>query len=90
MGLEYFLGCNSQGGVVIIKVYQKYCSVHTCFLQNKTGNQWRTASLAGEAMTRDNPLFKMAISLDLNIWDNVRTQVSKINNTVPVILGYFN
>ncbi len=41
-------------------------------------------------MARDNPLFKIAISLDLNIWDIVRTQVSKINNTVPVILGYFN
>ncbi len=44
------------------------------------------ASLAGYAMTRDETIFKIAISLDLNIlrniWDNVSTQVK--------ILGYFN
>ncbi len=51
-------------------------------------------SLAGDTMTRDEPLFKIAISLDLNIirniWDNVSTQVSKIYNTVLVVFGYFN
>ncbi len=45
-------------------------------------------------MTRDEPLFKIAISLDLNIlqniWDNVGTEVNKIYNTVLVIFGYFN
>ncbi len=45
-------------------------------------------------MTSDEPLFKIAISLDLNIllniWDNVNTQVSKIYNTILVIFEYFN
>ncbi len=47
-------------------------------------------------MTRDEPLFKMAISLDLNIllniWDNVSRpkQVNKRYNTVLVVFGYFN
>ncbi len=51
-------------------------------------------SLAGDAMTRDEPLFKIAISLDINIlrniWDNVSTHVSEIYNTVLVIFKYFN
>ncbi len=50
--------------------------------------------LADDAMTREEPLFKIALSLDLNIlrniWDNASTQVSKIYNTLLKILGYFN
>ncbi len=51
-------------------------------------------SLAGDSMTRDKPLFKIAISLDLNIllkmWDNVSTHVSKVYSTILVIFVYFN
>ncbi len=49
---------------------------------------------AGDAMTRDKPLFKIAIFLDLNIlqkmWDNVSTHVSKVYSTILVIFVYFN
>jgi len=46
-------------------------------------------------MTRDEPLFKTGISLDLqilgNFWDNVSTQlheIAHINHTVQVLFQY--
>ncbi len=68
--------------------------VFPCFYKTKTEIDGVMTSLAGDTMTRDEPLFKIYISLDLNIlgnlWDNVSTQVSKVYNTVLVIFGYFN
>ncbi len=64
------------------------------FYKTKLKNRGRMTSLVADAVTRDESLFKIAISLDLNtlqnIWDNVSTQVSKIYNTVLVVFGYFN
>ncbi len=44
-------------------------------------------------MTRDESLFKIGISLDLqilkNFWDNVSTQLHEIYHTVQVVFGYF-
>jgi len=44
-------------------------------------------------MTRDEPLFKTGISLDLqilgNFWDNVSTQPHEIYHTVQVVFEYF-
>ncbi len=42
-------------------------------------------------MTRDESLFKIGISLDLQIlgkfWDNINTQLHEIYNTVQVVFG---
>jgi len=44
-------------------------------------------------MTRDEPLFKIGISLKLkifgNFWDVVSTQLQEIYHTVQVMFGYF-
>ncbi len=43
-------------------------------------------------MTRDESLFKIGISLDLqilgNFWVNINTQLHEIYNTVQVVFGY--
>ncbi len=43
-------------------------------------------------MTRDEPLFKIGNSLDLqipgNFWDDLNTQLHEIYNTVQVVFGY--